>query len=108
MKIDMTPQAIEKVKALILEEGGLPKRLRISVSGGGCAGFQYHFLLDEEKLEDDLLFTFDGIDLVIDESSLDLVKGSVVDYVNDLVGSSFVIKNPNAESSCGCGNSFSI
>jgi iron-sulfur cluster insertion protein len=82
--------------------------LRITVSGGGCSGFQYGFSLDDQKNDDDRLFERDGVTVVIDEVSLDLLKGSEVDFVEDLIGSYFAIKNPNASSTCGCGSSFSI
>jgi iron-sulfur cluster insertion protein len=82
--------------------------LRIAVSGGGCSGFQYGFTFDEEKNEDDVVFERDGVVVVVDEVSLDLLAGAEVDFVEDLMGASFQIKNPNAASSCGCGNSFSI
>jgi iron-sulfur cluster insertion protein len=82
--------------------------LRITVSGGGCSGFQYGFSLDDQKNDDDRLFERDGVTVVIDEVSLDLLKGSEVDFVEDLIGSYFAIKNPNASSTCGCGSSFSV
>jgi iron-sulfur cluster insertion protein len=82
--------------------------LRITVSGGGCSGFQYGFSLDDQKNDDDRLFERDGVTVVIDEVSLDLLKGSEVDFVEDLIGSYFAIKNPNATSTCGCGSSFSV
>ncbi|HEV2545820.1 MAG TPA: iron-sulfur cluster insertion protein ErpA [Stellaceae bacterium] len=82
--------------------------LRLAVSGGGCSGFQYGFSFDETRQADDLVFERDGVGLVIDSVSLELVKGAEIDFVEDLMGASFQVKNPNAASSCGCGNSFSI
>ena len=82
--------------------------LRLSVLGGGCSGFQYNFSFEEEKNEDDLLIERDGAAVVVDSTSLELLKGSELDYVEEMVGSAFQVKNPNATSSCGCGNSFSV
>ena len=87
----------------------LPKaQLRISVSGGGCSGFQYHYDFDAQVNDDDRLFTRDQAAVVIDETSLELLNGSEVDFVEDLMGAYFKIENPNAASSCGCGSSFSV
>ena len=83
-------------------------RLRVSVSGGGCSGFQYGFSLDDTKNDDDLLFEKNTIEVIIDEMSLDYLKGSELDYVEDLIGAYFAMKNPNASSTCGCGSSFAI
>jgi iron-sulfur cluster insertion protein len=82
--------------------------LRLAVSGGGCSGFQYGFSFDDARQADDMAFERDGVTLVIDAVSLELVKGAEIDFVEDLMGASFQVKNPNAASSCGCGNSFSI
>lgn len=82
--------------------------LRIAVSGGGCSGFQYGFSFDDTKGDDDLVFDRDGATVVIDGTSLDLLDGAEIDYVEDMIGSSFAIKNPQAKTSCGCGNSFSV
>ncbi len=81
--------------------------LRIAVSGGGCAGFQYSFNLETERQEDDHSFVRDGSEIVIDDCSLDLVTGAELDFVEDLSGASFQLRNPNAASTCGCGMSFS-
>jgi iron-sulfur cluster insertion protein len=83
------------------------RMLRISVSGGGCSGFQYGFTFDEDRVDGDVLIERDGARILIDDVSIDLLKGSVIDYVEDMIGSSFAIRNPQAKSSCGCGNSFS-
>jgi iron-sulfur cluster insertion protein len=78
------------------------------VSGGGCSGFQYGFSFDDQRQEDDRVFEREGEQLVIDAVSLELVKGAEIDFVEDMMGASFQVKNPNAASSCGCGNSFSV
>ncbi|MBX9805584.1 MAG: iron-sulfur cluster insertion protein ErpA [Alphaproteobacteria bacterium] len=107
--ITITESAAQQVAHLIaLEEASGPLRLRISVSGGGCSGFQYHFSLDDAQTMDDQLFLKDGIEVIIDEISLGLLSDAVIDYTQDLTSAQFVIKNPNATASCGCGNSFSI
>jgi len=87
------------------DEGAM---LRVSVSGGGCSGFQYGFSFDIETTPDDHLFEKDGVTVVVDDVSLDLLAGAELDFVVDLIGSSFQVKNPNATASCGCGSSFSI
>ena len=83
-------------------------QLRLSVSGGGCSGFQYGFDLTEDGEPDDIVIERDGVTMLVDSMSLLYVTGAEVDYVTDLVGSSFQVKNPNAQSSCGCGSSFAI
>ena len=85
-----------------------PVMLRITVEGGGCSGFQYKFDLVTSAEADDLIFERDGSKVVIDEMSLQYMSGSEIDYVDDLIGASFQIKNPNASASCGCGTSFSL
>lgn len=90
------------------EKEGDTLRLRISVSGGGCSGFQYHFIFDDAQTADDLVFEQSGASVIIDTLSLGLLNGSTLDYTVDLTASLFVIKNPNASSGCGCGNSFSV
>jgi len=82
--------------------------LRLSVTGGGCSGFQYNYLLDDAPGSDDQIFEKDGVKVVVDEMSLDFLGGAQLDYVVDLIGASFQVKNPNATASCGCGTSFSI
>lgn len=104
----VTDAAAKRIKTLLEAESKEGLRLRINISGGGCSGFQYHFTLDDQLQADDLTFEKDGIEVVVDETSLGLLEGSVLDYVEDMVASTFVIKNPNATASCGCGNSFSI
>lgn len=105
--IALTPSAAARV-AKIAERQGKPAMLRLSVEGGGCAGFQYRFDLAEEVADDDVSVETDGARLVVDEVSLDLVRGSEVDYVESLGGAAFQVRNPQAASGCGCGTSFSI
>ena len=92
----------------IQAEGRPGLMLRLSVSGGGCSGFQYGFSFDETMTDEDRIFERDGVKLVVDEVSLTLLGGAEVDYVEELVGSAFQVRNPNAKSSCGCGSSFSV
>ncbi len=82
--------------------------LRLSVSGGGCSGFRYGFAIDNLLTEDDKLFEHQGIKVAVDNASLDLLTGSTLDYVEDLIGAAFQIRNPNATASCGCGSSFAV
>jgi iron-sulfur cluster insertion protein len=103
----MTKSAAERVRILIDADGNPDLMLRLAVSGGGCSGFSYGFSLDAESTADDRVFQFFGARLVVDETSLDLLKGSEIDFVDDLMAASFRIKNPNATSTCGCGTSFS-
>ncbi len=106
--VTITEKAARRIAALMAEEANPSLMLRIAVSGGGCSGFQYGFSLDNARLEDDLLFERSGIKVVIDPISLELIQGAELDFVEELVGSSFQVRNPNATSSCGCGNSFSL
>ncbi|MBT5239196.1 MAG: iron-sulfur cluster insertion protein ErpA [Rhodospirillaceae bacterium] len=106
--VGLTERAAVKVTSLITEEGDASLMLRLSVSGGGCSGFSYGFSLDAETTDDDKVFEFHGVKLVIDDMSLDLLGGSEIDYVDDMMASSFRINNPNASSTCGCGTSFSL
>ncbi|HEX8446545.1 MAG TPA: iron-sulfur cluster assembly accessory protein [Sphingomonas sp.] len=105
--IDLTPSAAKRV-AMIAERQGKPPILRLAVDGGGCAGFQYKFGLADLVEADDVAAVRDGVTLVVDSVSLDLVRGSAVDFVDSLGGSAFRVTNPNAASGCGCGTSFSI
>jgi iron-sulfur cluster insertion protein len=106
-EIALTPAAAARVAA-IADRQGKPPILRLAVDGGGCAGFQYRFGLADAIDADDTAAVRDGVTLVVDEISLDLVRGSAVDYVESLGGASFQVTNPNAASGCGCGTSFSI
>jgi iron-sulfur cluster insertion protein len=106
--VTITENAARRIAALMQQEANPKLMLRVAVSGGGCSGFQYGFSLDEARLEDDVLFERAGVRVVIDTTSLELIQGAEIDFVEELVGSSFQVRNPNATSSCGCGNSFAI
>ncbi len=106
--LSLSESAAKRVSWLIEQEGRNGLMLRVSVSGGGCSGFQYGFSFDDRQNEDDRTFGRDGVTVVVDEASLDLLNGSEIDYVEELIGASFQIKNPQATSSCGCGSSFAI
>jgi iron-sulfur cluster insertion protein len=102
-----TDNAAAKVSELIAEEGNDDLKLRVYVSGGGCSGFQYGFTFDEESNEDDTLIEKNGVTVLIDAMSIDYLRGAEIDYKEDINGSQFVIRNPNATTTCGCGSSFS-
>ena len=102
-----TESAASKVKQLIDEEGNPDLKLRVFVTGGGCSGFQYGFTFDEEVSEDDTSMEKGGVTLLIDPMSLQYLAGAEIDYQENIEGAQFVIKNPNATSTCGCGSSFS-
>jgi len=106
--ITVTESAAKRIAFLREQEEVGDANLRIAVSGGGCSGFQYGLSFDDQTNPDDRIFERDGIGVVVDDVSLDLLNGAEVDFVEDLMGASFQIRNPNAASSCGCGNSFSI
>ena len=106
--IVVTENAARRIAALRTQEEADGAFLRIAVSGGGCSGFQYGFTFDGQRNDDDFLFERDGIAVVVDDVSLGLLNGAEIDFVEDMMGASFRINNPNAASSCGCGNSFSI
>jgi len=105
--LNFTDSAAAKVKQLIEEEGIPGLKLRVFVSGGGCSGFQYGFTFDETTNEDDTTVEKNGVALLIDPMSFQYLAGSEIDYQEGLQGSQFVIKNPNATTTCGCGSSFS-
>jgi iron-sulfur cluster insertion protein len=107
-QILVTENAARRIAILRAQENAESAFLRIAVSGGGCSGFQYGLSFDDQRNEDDVVFERDGIGVVVDDVSLGLLNGAEVDFVEDLMGASFQIRNPNAASSCGCGNSFSI
>ena len=94
--------------AFLAAKEARPVMMRVAVLGGGCSGFQYNFSFEDERHEDDLVIERNGAAVLVDSTSLGLLKGSQLDYVEEMVGSSFQVKNPNATSSCGCGNSFSV
>ncbi|UTW54237.1 iron-sulfur cluster insertion protein ErpA [Kordiimonas sp. SCSIO 12610] len=106
--VSLSAKAAERVAALIEQQGNDNLKLRLSVSGGGCSGFQYGFEFDEEQKNDDIVVERDGVTMLVDNTSLLYLFGSEVDFVEDLVGASFQVVNPNASSSCGCGSSFAI
>lgn len=106
--IIFTQAASAKAKELITEEENKALKLRVYVTGGGCSGFQYGFTFDEKQAEDDLVIDREGVSLVVDALSFQYLVGSKVDYKEDLDGSRFVVENPNATTTCGCGSSFSI
>ena len=103
-----TESAAAKVKELVEEEGNPELKLRVFVQGGGCSGFQYGFTFDEVVNEDDTQMEKGGVTLLIDAMSLQYLVGAEIDYKDDLSGAQFVIKNPNATTTCGCGSSFSV
>ena len=103
----LTPNAAKRVAAIALKQSK-PAMLRLAVDGGGCAGFTYRFALADAVEDGDAVARTDGVTLVVDPISLDLVRGSAVDYIEDLGGAAFKVTNPNAASGCGCGSSFSV
>lgn len=102
-----TQAAARKVHELILEEGNPELKLRVYISGGGCSGFQYGFTFDEAQAEDDFALAREGVTLLVDPLSLQYLTGAEIDYAESLSGAQFVIRNPNAKTTCGCGSSFS-
>ena len=104
--VSLSDAAVRRIATLIADDSNM--MLRVSVAGGGCSGFQYGFTLDDQRNDDDLVFQQGGVGLIIDDTSLELLKGSEIDFVEDLMGSYFAIKNPQASSTCGCGTSFSV
>jgi iron-sulfur cluster insertion protein len=106
--LTFTSAAAAKVASLIQEEGNPDLMLRIYIQGGGCSGFQYGFTFDEKVGEGDTSVVTDGVTLLIDPMSMQYLQGAEVDYVENLQGSQFVIRNPNATTTCGCGSSFSV
>jgi len=108
MAIQFTQGAASKVKNLVEEEGNPRLKLRVFVTGGGCSGFQYGFTFDEDVADDDTMIEREGVSLVVDAMSYQYLAGAEVDYQEGLEGSRFIIKNPNATTTCGCGQSFSI
>ena len=106
--LNFTTAAAAKVRELIQEEGNAALALRVYIQGGGCSGFQYGFEFDENRAEDDLAVDTDNVTLLVDPLSLQYLMGSEVDYTESLQGAQFVIRNPNAKTTCGCGSSFSM
>lgn len=107
-QIEITESAIAKIADILAEENNPLVKLRTFVQGGGCSGFQYGFTLDEETSEDDFVIEKPGVTVLIDAMSMQYLQGATIDYKEDLMSSSFVIQNPQAQSTCGCGSSFSI
>lgn len=105
--IQLTESAILKIKDLLLEENNPNLKLRTFVQGGGCSGMQYGFTFDEDQNEDDFALEENGVIILVDSASMMYLDGASIDYKEDVMGNSFVIKNPNAETTCGCGSSFS-
>ena len=107
-QVTLSDSAAKRVAWLIEQEDQPNLRLRVRVDGGGCSGFQYGFSFDDRINDDDHLFARDGVELVVDDVSLDLINGSEIDYVEELIGAAFAIRNPNATSACSCGSSFAV
>ena len=106
--LQFTPAAAAKVRELVAEEGNAALKLRVYIQGGGCSGFQYGFEFDEGQNEDDLPVVTDGVTLLVDPLSLQYLMDATVDYTESLTGAQFVIRNPNAKTTCGCGSSFTV
>jgi iron-sulfur cluster insertion protein len=100
--------AVVKLRELVAEEGNPGLMLRVFVQGGGCSGMSYGFTFDEIKNEDDFDFAYEEVQVVVDSMSMQYLQGATIDYKDDIMGSSFVINNPQAQTTCGCGSSFSI
>ena len=107
LPVQVTDRAAKQV-ASILKGEPEGTMLRLAVTGGGCSGFQYDFLLDDTRTEDDLAIEKNGVTVLIDTMSLEFLNGSEIDYVDEMIGAAFKVKNPNATASCGCGTSFSV
>ncbi len=105
--MNLTETAVTKLQEIIREESNPNAKLRVFVQGGGCSGMQYGFTFDEEVNEDDFDFEYSGVKVLVDSMSMQYLTGATIDYREDLMGSAFAIDNPNAETSCGCGSSFS-
>jgi len=106
--VNFTEAAAIKVNGLIQDEGNPELKLRVYITGGGCSGFQYGFTFDESQTEEDTVVEKDGVKLMIDPMSFQYLVGAKIDYVEDLQGARFVIENPNATTTCGCGSSFGV
>jgi len=106
--IVFTEAAADKVRDLLIDEGNPELKLRVFVQGGGCSGFQYGFTFDEDVSEDDTALQKKGVQLLVDPMSFQYLVGAEIDYKEDLEGAQFVIRNPNATTTCGCGSSFSV
>ncbi|MEZ5561205.1 MAG: iron-sulfur cluster insertion protein ErpA [Pseudomonadales bacterium] len=107
-EIQLSDRAAARVRGLIDEEGNAELKLRVFITGGGCSGFSYGFTFDEQVADDDAVVSNGGVTLLVDELSYQYLAGAEVDYREDLQGAQFVVTNPNASATCGCGNSFAI
>jgi len=107
MKVDMTDAAAKRIATILARQPGMTA-LRVSVEGGGCSGFSYKFDLTDTRNDDDLAIERDGATILVDDLSMIYMDGSTIDFVDDLMGQSFQIRNPNAVASCGCGTSFAV
>jgi len=107
LPVDVTERAARRIQAVLSKEPA-GSMLRVAVNGGGCSGFQYAFDITDRREPDDLVIERNGAIVLVDQVSLDFLRGSKIDFVDDLIGQSFKIENPNATSSCGCGTSFSV
>jgi iron-sulfur cluster insertion protein len=106
--MNLTESAVEKLRDILAEDGNPNLKLRVFVQGGGCSGFSYGFTLDEEQNEDDFDLAYGNVKVLVDSMSWQYLQGSEINYKEDLMGASFVINNPQATSTCGCGSSFSV
>jgi iron-sulfur cluster insertion protein len=107
-EIEFSKQAADRVRQLIVDEGNEALKLRVFVAGGGCSGFSYGFTFDDEVAGDDAVVERQGVTLLVDPLSYQYLLGSEIDYVENLQGAQFVVNNPNASATCGCGNSFAV
>ena len=106
--VSMTQNAVQRLKTLIAEKEKTDLMLRVYVQGGGCSGFQYGFQFEEQREKDDFEFERDGVKLLVDSMSFQYLAGSEINFIDDLMGTRFVVSNPNAATTCGCGSSFAI
>ena len=106
--VSMTQNAVQRLERLIAEKDNSNLMLRVYVQGGGCSGFEYGFQFEEKREEDDLEFERDGVKLLVDSMSFQYLMGSEIDFIDDLMGTRFVVSNPNAATTCGCGSSFAV
>ena len=105
--VTLTEGAVTKVRQLLIAENDSDLALRMAVRAGGCSGFSYEMYFDSEVAPNDIVEEFDGVDVVVDDQSVELLRGAVLDYQDGLIGAGFAVNNPNVSRSCGCGNSFS-
>ncbi|MDH3239946.1 MAG: iron-sulfur cluster insertion protein ErpA [Alphaproteobacteria bacterium] len=106
--LDISDRAARRIAELMAQPQYKGLTMRLAVSGGGCSGFAYGFSFDNQTNADDVVIEKDGVRVLVDEISLDYLRGAEIDYVNEMIGAAFTVRNPNASSSCGCGNSFSV